>query len=193
MLPTLGDAEVIEVLPYGEAPVRPGDVVYFRVPGKDHWVVHRVIRLRPEGIITRGDNNPTDDISRLQKSDIIGRVIAARRKRGRQGIWNGRRGLLLSRWLRGRAAARRSLAGVLRPAYHWLARRKFWPSLLPAAWRPRLVTFQSGPRRTAQLMMGRHRVGFYSPELGRWRIKVPFRLFVTEASLPPMTEPPSVP
>jgi signal peptidase I len=193
MRPTLEDAEVVEITPLGLDPVRVGDVIYFKVPGKEHWVIHRVIRILPKGIVTRGDNNPTEDVVRLQRSDIIGRVAAGSRGQQRHGVRNGRAGYLLSRWFRLRSGFRRSLVRVFRPSYFRAARWEFWPFLLPRRWRPRLVVFQSGPRRSAQLMLGSRRVGFFSPELRRWQIRPPFRLFVNAEALPSMAEMPADP
>ena len=45
MNPTLSEADLLEVAPYGDRPIRAGDVILCRPPGADHLVVHRVIAV----------------------------------------------------------------------------------------------------------------------------------------------------
>uniref|UniRef100_A0A1B6KJ13 Signal peptidase complex catalytic subunit SEC11 n=1 Tax=Graphocephala atropunctata TaxID=36148 RepID=A0A1B6KJ13_9HEMI len=71
--------------PAGE-PVRAGDIVVFRVTGKEIPIVHRVVRVheRENGtlkFLTKGDNNPVDDRGLytpgqlwLTETDVVGRA-----------------------------------------------------------------------------------------------------------------------
>jgi SynChlorMet cassette protein ScmC len=59
MNPTLCEPDLLDVQPYGTERVRPGDVVYFKSPGKDLMVVHRVVAVERREM---GDGRPTDDI-----------------------------------------------------------------------------------------------------------------------------------
>ena len=61
MNPTLREPEIMEIVPCGSRPLRVGDVVFFLPPGSDRPVVHRVVRVTPAGISTRGDNNSRED------------------------------------------------------------------------------------------------------------------------------------
>jgi signal peptidase I len=79
MNPTLRQPDLLIVVPYADRPVRPGDVIYCRSPEDGREVVHRVVCVVPDGIRTRGDNNPIDDPYLLQVADVAGRVVAARR------------------------------------------------------------------------------------------------------------------
>uniref|UniRef100_A0A7S2TM11 Signal peptidase complex catalytic subunit SEC11 n=2 Tax=Lotharella oceanica TaxID=641309 RepID=A0A7S2TM11_9EUKA len=67
-------------------PLKAGDIVVFKVKGRDIPIVHRVmeIHVKPNGksrILTKGDNNPVDDRGLyhagqlwLSQSDVIGRA-----------------------------------------------------------------------------------------------------------------------
>lgn len=189
MNPTLGEAEIIEVAPLGARPIRPGDVVYFQESGKGPQVVHRVIRITPAGLITRGDNNRRPDPSPLPAAAVIGRVVGVWRGQKRRPVSGGQKGLFLSRWLQGRSLLVRSIAPWLRPPYRLFVRWGCLQHLLPLRWRPRLLIFQDGSRQRAQLMIGRHSAGSFNAANHRWRIKPPFRLFIDEAKLPTMNEP----
>ncbi|CAG8469759.1 13007_t:CDS:2 [Ambispora leptoticha] len=68
-------------------PVHVGDIVVFKIPGRDVPIVHRVIKLHDERetgkqfILTKGDNNQVDDRGLynpgqlwIHKEDIVGKV-----------------------------------------------------------------------------------------------------------------------
>lgn len=71
---------------YREEPVRVGDIVVFKVEGRDIPIVHRVIKLHEKSngtvkFLTKGDNNSVDDRGLyapgqlwLTKKDIVGRA-----------------------------------------------------------------------------------------------------------------------
>ena len=59
---------------YKDRGIRGGDVVAFRSPHYRILTVHRVVKLDPRGVSTKGDNNLTIDAWILHPSDIIGRV-----------------------------------------------------------------------------------------------------------------------
>merc|ERR1712070_84413 len=49
-----------------ESPIRVGEIVVFKLDGRDIPIVHRVLKVheRPDGevdLLTKGDNNPVDD------------------------------------------------------------------------------------------------------------------------------------
>ncbi|XP_051196448.1 uncharacterized protein [Lolium perenne] len=87
MEPALKKGDMVFVHNMSNEPIREGEIVIFRVPGGEHPIVHRVIKvreLRDTGeiqILTKGDNNSVDDRFLyadgqlwLQPQDIIGRV-----------------------------------------------------------------------------------------------------------------------
>lgn len=55
---------------YGE-----GDVITYRLDGA--FVTHRVVGRSPEGLVTRGDANNTDDQKPVTPVQIVGRVVLA--------------------------------------------------------------------------------------------------------------------
>jgi hypothetical protein len=183
MHPTLREPDVLEIESCRDRPVRPGDIVFFRAPGRAAPVVHRVERVSAEGILTRVDNCRRPDEWILSAGDIVGRVIAARRGDRRRRIANGTAGRVragaLRLWLPIRAAARR----VLRIPYRAITDSGAFARLLPAAWRPRKALFQAGERRVWRILWGRRVIGEYQEGSGRWRIRPPFRLLVDPREL----------
>jgi signal peptidase len=104
MEPAFHRGDLLFLTNYKEDPIRVGDIVVFKVEGRDIPIVHRVLKLhekyeilmlnnffkllnqifREDGsvkILTKGDNNSVDDRGLyapgqlwLQKKDIVGRA-----------------------------------------------------------------------------------------------------------------------
>ena len=78
--------DILFLTNYREDPIHVGDIVVFKVEGRDIPIVHRVLKLHEKDdgsvkILTKGDNNSVDDRGLyahgqlwLQKKDIVGRV-----------------------------------------------------------------------------------------------------------------------
>jgi signal peptidase I len=178
MNPTLVEPELLEIQPYTARAPHIGDVIYFHAPDEGD-IVHRIIAITPEGVRTRGDNNPRDDDWLIPPSAIIGRVVAAQRGKVRHIIINGLGGIALHRFLRVWRRFVVRISHTLHEPYHALAHSSMLCRLLPARWHPRVVTFQE----TRLLMFGHHVIGRYNTRRGKWDIQRPFRLFVDESEL----------
>lgn len=86
MEPAFHRGDLLFLTNHAEDPVRVGDIVVFKVKGRDIPIVHRVIKLheKEDGaykILTKGDNNSVDDRGLyaqdqvwLERSDIVGRA-----------------------------------------------------------------------------------------------------------------------
>ena len=180
MNPTLSQEDILEVEPAD--PLMVGDVVLF---SSDHrLVVHRVVRLGPEGIQTRGDNNDLVDPYLLVSQEIIGRVVGAWRGDRRRSIAGGRAGRLFAAYARLRRLLYGKALRVVSPSYNSLSR---WGLFCPLGrlLRLRLVGFGDGE---LQLMLG-PRVAAYCRPGREWVIRPPYRLIVNDSSLPRQATP----
>ncbi|KAH9368069.1 hypothetical protein HPB48_001031 [Haemaphysalis longicornis] len=86
MEPAFHRGDLLFLTNYKEDPIRVGDIVVFKVEGRDIPIVHRVLKLheKEDGsvkILTKGDNNSVDDRGLyapgqmwLDKKDIVGRA-----------------------------------------------------------------------------------------------------------------------
>lgn len=86
MEPAFHRGDLLFLTNYRDDPVRVGDIVVFKIKGRDIPIVHRVIKLhqKEDGtykILTKGDNNSVDDRGLyaegqhwLERSDIVGRA-----------------------------------------------------------------------------------------------------------------------
>lgn len=186
MTPTLQALDLLEVVPYGDKPIRVGDVVVLRSP-EGKLVAHRVVSVGANGIRTRGDGRPDEDAWNLVPVNVDGRVVAAWRGQERRPIHGGLAGLLLARIRAWRLALDRRASVLLRPLYRAIARRGA-RRLLPARWRPRVVVFGNGQHARWQVLISKNVVGHYDALSREWRIRRPFRLVVDDDVLPPFQE-----
>ena len=182
---TLRYPDLLEVLPYMEKPIQPGDVVYFHSPVEGMKVIHRVVQVAANGIYTRGDNNSANDPYVLHQNDIIGRVTAAWRNDKRRKIAGGFCGIyfgysgLLKRRVRG------LFSFLLHGTYRGLASSGFFRYLLPASFHPRVFEFkQRHLPSILKLMINGHVIGCYDVLRELWVIDRPWRLIIDETKLP---------
>jgi len=102
MNPLLRENDLLEVAPCGPQSLNAGDVIAYEKPCSGLIVVHRVVAVGVQGLLTRGDNNGSRDTDPVLADQLIGRVSVGWRGSTRFGIAGGRRGLLTARilWLR---------------------------------------------------------------------------------------------
>lgn len=77
MLPLLKEGNIIEIT--NPRSLRLGDLVVFKFK-KKNLIVHRIVKMDRNNIITKGDNRPLCDIP-ITHQDVIGKVIKVGVKR----------------------------------------------------------------------------------------------------------------
>jgi len=96
MHPTLRGGDGLDLYIYRNPDeLRVGDVIVYPHPFGTVDVVHRIIEIKPDGVITRGDNNNKIDPYTVQFKDIIGKVLAAKRKDRLMQIKGGKTGFCI--------------------------------------------------------------------------------------------------
>jgi hypothetical protein len=82
--------------------LRMGDIIAFakdnEESNKDDLVVHRIIRVGEDHLITKGDNNRRPDIYPISQSNLVGKVVAFERKGKTYSVMGGMVGLLHARF-----------------------------------------------------------------------------------------------
>ena len=184
MNPTLREPELLEIIPYGNRLIEIGDVVCFRSPVTGRQIVHRIIRLTPEGIATQGDNNSREDQYLLKSEDIFGRVAAAWCGSRRRAVAGGRRGVWIGRGGRWKSRLDKKGANLLHPLYYALTQRGGFSHFLPQGLRPRVVIFKINGQNQFGLFIRKRLVGRYDKNREQWFIRHPFRLLVNVNRIP---------
>ena len=180
MNPTLCELDLLEIEPYGNQPVRVGDVIFFLPPDWNRPAVHRVVRATSEGIRTRGDNNNLMDSWIILPEDVTGRVVRAARGKRKRPIYGGGIGRL---WACG-VRVFKVLEKFPSLFYHLLARSGLLRYLVPLHKRIRIITINRPAGEELQLVLGRWLVGRRKPGMEQWWIRRPFRFFIEVDSLP---------
>jgi hypothetical protein len=198
MNPTLAEADILEVEPYGRRDVRPGDVVCFKSPENAEMSIRRVVSVGPrspvsgrlpdgvpeDGIRIRGDNNRHQDPWLLRIKDIAGRVVAARRGSRRRPISGGPWGRATAALLSGVRPFRTFGRRMPHSQYDPAVKAGSLDGVLPQHLRPRLVEFNGRHWVDLKLLFAEREIGRYDCYLQAWRIRRPFRLFVDLRKLP---------
>ncbi|XP_064644981.1 signal peptidase complex catalytic subunit SEC11A-like [Lineus longissimus] len=86
MEPAFYRGDLLLLTNYQEEPIRVGDIVVFKIQGREIPIVHRVLKIHEKEtgsvkFLTKGDNNSVDDRGLyahgqlwLQKKDVVGRA-----------------------------------------------------------------------------------------------------------------------
>ena len=180
MKPLFKEAEILRITPCNGDEVSDGDVIVFRLPEDDAFIIHRVVSVTPNGIRTKGDNNSELDSWFVKQEHIIGRV----ERTGLCSIKGGRAGRLFLSILKGYPRVKRMLVSVLSPLYHRLSEKASLSRLTARIAPLCVIAMDKREGSELQLMMGRHLIGRLSPMSDKWEIKRPFRVFINERTLP---------
>lgn len=184
MRPLFRPGDRIVFIPCLIEELRRGDVIIFVPDGQRERVVHRVVSTGPGGVRTRGDANPSRDPGEVRQASLVGRAVAAERGGRVVPVAGGLAGCLIACSIRAVRKADHLISHVLSPCYRGLARSGLFRVILPAALRPRVVTFEREGTREMQLVLGKRVIGRRPAGAGAWTIHRPFRIFVDERALP---------
>lgn len=75
MEPTLKVRGLVLIKEFPYEDVQVGDIISFVPAEIGKPVCHRVVEITPEGFITKGDNNKTDDMGVVTKEEYKGRLV----------------------------------------------------------------------------------------------------------------------
>lgn len=79
MEPGIPAGAIVLIEPVDPATLQPGDVITYQVaPDVDEYITHRIVRAQPEtdppSFVTKGDNNPGEDIDPVVVGAVRGKV-----------------------------------------------------------------------------------------------------------------------
>ncbi len=173
MRTTFKPGQVLYVHPRAKG-VQPGDVVVYRKDGE--YIVHRVKEVQPGHVITRGDNNPNDDLEFILLDDIVGVVEKVDEWGNSHPVAGGRKGLWVARLRWELTAFFNWLRPVIGAPYRWLKTRR-WVSRV---WHPGVTTIQL---RTLDGVMVKYlvrgkTVATWQPRNARFTCRRPYDLII---------------
>lgn len=160
--------------------IRAGDVVTYKHPTDTYDVVHRVISVSSNGILTHGDNNDKTDPYILKPEKVDGKIVAVLRGGGKIKISGGIRGLIRFYFLR----IFFNFKNIFRPITSSFAEIFNFNYLFRLVFKPKLVTFNRPSGNEIQLLTGNFWIARKKPGEKDWEIKFPFRFFINKNKLP---------
>ncbi len=161
--------------------IHPGDIVVYRCQINDdseEAVVHRVMATMPGGLVTRGDDNPSVDMTLVTADNLLGQVTHVARGGITRAVRGGRLGLLNAQIFRVRRHVltrlwRLSIYLGHRP-YRWLRDK----GLIARLWQPSIVKMRlgAGDDILIKYVCDGQAVARWWPKSGRFNCQKPYDL-----------------
>ena len=183
MNPTLKGGDGLDLYTYRDrAEMRVGDIIVYPHPFRTVDVVHRIIKIRPDGVITRGDNNNKIDPYTVGFDDIIGKVIAAKRKNRRIPVKGGMAGFCIHKLMLFRKYFMIYGFGPLRFVSNIIAGSRIF-NIFHSAFDLRIIHINGGQQKQLILVSGTRAIGKQQTESGEWQIRFPYKYFINKRRL----------
>ena len=183
MYPTLRPGDGLDLYNYkNTAEIRVGDVIVYPHPDKPVDVVHRIIKIKPEGVTTRGDNNNKIDPYVVGYDDIAGKVIAAKRKTRLIHIKAGKTGFRIHKIMLFRKYFMLYGLAPLRFVSNIIAESKIL-NIFNFLFKTRVIYVKRNNQSAAILVAGKKAIGKQLVESGEWQIRFPYKYFIDTGRL----------
>jgi len=184
MYPTLCSADNIITEKYKRRDdVRVGDIIVYPHPDKAFDIVHRIIKIRDDGVITRGDNNNKIDPYVVKFEDIKGKIVAITRGKKTINIIGGRTGYIIHKVMLIRKYVVFFLKNPIGKISAAIADAKLF-NFLDRLFKVKIVYVngKNGIDREI-LKLGNNAIGKRYGKNGEWIIRFPYKLFIKKERL----------
>lgn len=183
MLPTIksGDAYLLTIInDYKQ--LKKGDIIVYYDSIKDTNIVHRIVRIYENGVITRGDNNNKEDPYLIEFKDIKGIVKKIVRGDKEINLRGGRIGLYKHKFLLFNKKIIPIIKKPLKIIYNFLAKIKLFYFIHNFI---KIEIIQIN-RDNQYVLMAVHKgktIGKKSNITNVWEFKPPYKLFINPRKL----------
>ncbi len=75
MEPTIKNGATVVYMDIPLGNLKVDDIIVFKKPQSDTFVVARIIRIAPEGLETKGDNNPQPHPWKITAKEYVGKIV----------------------------------------------------------------------------------------------------------------------
>jgi signal peptidase I len=184
MYPTLRGGDGFQLEKYIDSlDVHVGDIIVYPHPGKSIDVVHRIIKLRSDGVITRGDNNNKVDPYVVKYKDIVGKVNTVKRGRMTFYLAHGTKGYIIHRVMLLRKYSKPYIFAPFVLLSKFLTRSKLLNFLHPLI-KTKVVYIKRDNKCEIILVCGKKQIGKRQEKTNEWEIRFPYKLFIKIKELP---------
>lgn len=161
--------------------IRVGDIIVYPHPDRTFDVVHRIIQIRYDGVITRGDNNNKMDPYIIKFDDIKGKVIAITRGKKIMNIRGGSVGYVLHKVMLLRKYIVFFIKFPLRRLSAIITDSKFFNFLDPL-FKIKIIYVNNNGIHREILRFGDRAIGKRCGQ-SEWFIKFPYKYFIKKERL----------
>ncbi len=173
----IGDLLILELVPIIE--LCKGDVIVFRESdSEDHKneLVHRIISISKENIVTRGDNNLRKDKILITEKNLLGKVVKIERGNKTLNVRNGWSGLVVGKAHHLKLSIKKMIWGTIRLPYNKLKKS----NITSKVWKPKILktTIQTSEGELVKYIHNNKTVGYLWTETGKSKIKKPYDLII---------------
>jgi hypothetical protein len=182
MYPTFQELDLLRY--QRDCPIRAGDVVAFKDPIILRTVVHRVIRVTDNGLVTRGDNSGGIDPYLVPISHVLGVIRSCHRNGVPMRVRGGAVGRAIALGYIVRRHGRRAIRATAGPPYRYLSSRRVisrWTSPLLDL---RLSTYLRSDGAEFQIHHHGRIAGICRPGTDRWHLFFPYGILIDVDLLP---------
>lgn len=166
-----------------------GDVVVYRQPGAERYIIHRIISARGEMVRTGCDTNDLPDPYTLSMTDIIGKVTTVTRNGEDIRVSGNMSGYLRYLYLTRYQHQVNRLSGIIRPICHPASNQPVWRNMKRRLLQYRFHIIIQANGSLIGILLIRHWYAAWIHERDRvWQIRPPFHLLIDESDLPDLDQ-----
>lgn len=161
---------------------RRGDIICFRPQGSPHYIIHRIVEIKPNGFITRGDNNPDRDPYTITPE--YGPILVKGIRRGdkTKKVCGGFRGIIIQRKNIFIKYLLRYTRTPLKRILDAIANTGIFYSFKPFDKKLRVSSYLNENKECRILQYGKKQIGRKVND-SQWQIRQPWRLFIDPGKL----------
>ncbi|MFH1727233.1 MAG: signal peptidase I [Pseudomonadota bacterium] len=184
MKPTISMCDKLAIDEYKDkAEIEIGDIIYYPRPDGEINIVHRIIEIKEDGVITRGDNNNKIDPYLIKFKDIQGKVIGLKRKNKIIKLTNGKRGFYIHRFHIIKKSGLNFIFHYPRKLTHYLAENGLF-HFLSTKFKTKVLQVNGNKDKKLILVYKGKEIGFYSAAMKKWVLLFPYKIFIATNKLP---------
>ena len=177
-----GDAFILKQTDYKNK-LRLGDVIVYPHPNDPVDVVHRVIKLNSDGVITRGDNNNKVDPYLVKFADIRGVVTSIKRGNKTIQILGGTRGVIRHKLMLIRKLFKPYVVYPASMISNVLTASRMFNFIHPIL-KIKIILIKRNNQAEEIMKIGSKVVGKRHSKNDSWEIIFPYKLFINKKRLP---------
>jgi signal peptidase I len=179
MYPTLKQGEILYTRPVFRD-LTPGDIIVYFDPDQHKNIVHRIIAIKDNLFVTRGDNNPNPDSKLIPLHNIIGKVNYIDSTGITKPVRGGKPGLILSHFQNLRNIIGNNLYILISPLYKWIKKT----CIVSKLWHPKIsrLIIKTGSGDLIKFIHRNRTVAVWNPSTGSFSCHPNYKLIIDAPS-----------